>query len=110
MKPIISFYCIGTQKAGTTTLHDILKTHSQIYLPENKEAHFFDRNDRFNKGINWYLNYFFSSVKNEKAIGSFTPEYIFFPKVAKRIYESLGTNIKFIVILRNPVERAISNE
>ena len=37
------FLGIGTQKGGTTTLYQLLKKHPEIYLPENKEIHFFTK-------------------------------------------------------------------
>jgi hypothetical protein len=36
------FLVIGAQKAGTTWLHQNLKAHPQIWLPPEKEIHFFD--------------------------------------------------------------------
>ena len=44
MKEIkINFYCVGAQKAGTTSLHNVLNQHHNVFLPDTKEAHFFDR-------------------------------------------------------------------
>lgn len=105
----INFYCIGAQKAGTTTIHDILINHPDIFLPSDKEAHFFDFESRYSRGITWYLNEFFQSVGNEKIVGSITPEYMFFPKAAKRIYDDIGSDVKIVAILRNPVKRALSH-
>jgi hypothetical protein len=50
-----NFICPGAQKAGTTTLHNILKQHPDIFLPNLKEAHFFDIEDRYKKGILWWI-------------------------------------------------------
>ena len=55
----VDFFCIGAQKAGTTTLHDILVQHPQLYLPSKKEAHFFDINERYTKGLDYYFKTFF---------------------------------------------------
>ena len=52
----LDFVCIGAQKAGTTTLHDVLKEHPDIYLPPRKEAHFFDVNERYEKGIDYFFS------------------------------------------------------
>ena len=38
-----NFLCVGAQKAGSTTLHDILIQHPEIYLPEIKENQIFSR-------------------------------------------------------------------
>ncbi|WP_336066753.1 sulfotransferase domain-containing protein [Mesoflavibacter sp. CH_XMU1404-2] len=109
MSKPIDFICVGTQKAGTTTLHDVLKHHPNIYLPERKEAHFFDIDQRFNKGLDWWLQTFFKGDKNNKKIGVFTPEYLFFKNIPERIKEVLGTDLKIIIVLRQPARRAYSH-
>lgn len=103
-----NFLCIGAQKSGTTLLYELLREHPEIYIPEQKELHFFDIDDNYKKGISWYLQFFKSSI-NQKAIGSITPSYIYFDYVPERIQAELGNNIKFIVILRNPIDRAYSH-
>ena len=105
----INFFCVGAQKAGTTTLHDILIQHPQIFLPETKEAHFFDEDEKYEKGLNWYEKTFFSNYKAEKIVGSCNPEYMYFEDVPKRIYDTIGSDIKFVFILRNPMNRAYSH-
>lgn len=109
MRPKINFYCIGAQKSGTTTLHDILKGHYDVYLPIDKEAHFFHKDELYSKGVSWYLKTHFSTYDNQKIVGSITPEYLFWKVSPERIYKTFGSDIKFVVILRNPVDRAYSH-
>ena len=98
------FFVVGSQKSGTTTIHDLLKQNTQISLPEYKETHFFSRD--FNKGINWYLKQF---IENEYKIrGEVDPSYMFFPNVYKNIKESI-TDPKFIFIFRRPLDRSYSH-
>jgi len=104
-----NFICPGAQKSATTTLHDILIQHPDIYLPQNKETHFFDKDKEYIKGVNFYKNEYYSTVKEEKIIGDITPGYMFFEDSVKRIYNTLGDNIKIIFMLRNPIERAYSH-
>ena len=104
-----SFLCIGAQKAGTTTLHDALIQHPQIFLPEVKETHFFVREDRFQLGFNDYQERDFSQSSDNQVIGEIDPEYLFFPAAAPRIKQFLGEQLKFIIILREPVSRAFSH-
>jgi hypothetical protein len=104
-----NFICPGAQKAGTTTLHNILKQHPDIFLPNLKEAHFFDIEDRYKKGILWWIDNFFYNYSGQKAIGAITPAYLYFEKIPERILNHLGSNIKLIFMLRNPVDRAYSN-
>lgn len=103
-----NFYCVGTQKAGTTKVFDILKSHPEVFLPENKEEHFFDNDLNFEKGIDWYINNYFQNVENQKVVGGFTPCYLYFPYCAQRIYETYGESTKILIILRNPMERGYS--
>lgn len=105
----ISFFCIGTQKAGTTTLHDILKHHPDIFLPEKKETHFFNADESYAKGLDWYKSVFYSNYNSEKIAGEFTPAYSFFSKVPGRISSTFGNDMKFIFVLRQPIDRALSH-
>lgn len=103
------FLGIGIQKAGTSWLHQQLYRHPQVFVPDRKEVHFFDQ--WYDKGEEWYQGFFPSggSEKSYNAIGEFTPRYIFEENAPKRITEVLGTDVKFIVILRNPVDRLYSS-
>jgi hypothetical protein len=102
----LNFFCIGATKSGTSTLHDILYNHPDIYMPDVKETKFFSIN--YHKGYNWYLNEYFQKYKNEKAIGEVYPCMASI-EAPKRLYETLGKDIKIFGILRNPADRAYSN-
>lgn len=102
-----SFICIGAQKAGTTTLQDVLAQHPDIYLSPTKEIKYFHRNEHYSKGMKWYLNHFSEALPHQK-IGDITPDYILYKETAQRIYNDLGKDIKIIVLLRNPVNRTFS--
>jgi hypothetical protein len=102
------FLIVGAQKAGTTSLFDILNQHSHIYLPPEKELHFFDYKTEVDKGPVHYANYF-SEAGEAKAVGEATPLYLFYPEVASLIRSVLGQKIKIIILLRNPAERAFSH-
>jgi len=104
-----NFICVGAQKAGTTTLHDILNQHPDIYLPKIKETKFFQNNKKYRKGLDFYKNEFFSNWNGEKIIGEIDPSYMYFDYVPERIYKHLGKDLKLIFILRNPVDRAYSH-
>jgi hypothetical protein len=104
-----NFFCVGTQKAGTTTLYDILKQHPDIFLPDSKEAWFFHVDEIYQKGLQWYESRFFKNYNNEKIVGTITPEYMYYENVPERMYKDLGNNIRLIFVLRNPVDRAYSH-
>ncbi len=98
-----NFIILGAQKAGTSSLYHYLIQHPEISSAVKKEIHFFDF--KYNKGLNWYKSNFDNT---KKITGEATPNYFFYPNACERIYEHLP-GIKLIVLLRNPVERAISH-
>lgn len=104
-----NFICVGAQKSGTTLLFTVLKEHPDVYVPDRKEIHFFDVEERYLKGIEWYESNYFYRVEKEKAVGEITPSYMYLSHVPNRIRVNLGKDIKLIFMLRNPVERAYSH-
>ena len=103
-----NFMCIGAAKSGTTTLYDILKQHHEIFIPAFKEPHFFDIPENYNNGLEWYEKNYFRNI-NKKIIADFTPSYFFEKEAPKRIFKDIGSEIKLVVLLRNPVDRAYSH-
>ena len=100
------FLIIGAAKCGTSSLFNYLKSHPQILLPHKKEIGFFGA--KFKYGIDWYLAHFPSISDRPNLItGEATPNYIRFPKAARQI-KDLFPQIKLIVLLRNPIDRALS--
>ncbi|MEZ4887178.1 MAG: sulfotransferase domain-containing protein [Chitinophagales bacterium] len=102
-----AFLIIGAQKAGTSTLFDSLCCHPQLTRSFEKEIGFFHRDKMYAKGRNWYNKQFIPSFSKQSLSYEATPEYLFFPNVAKRIYE-YSPSIKLIIVLRDPVSRAYS--
>ncbi|AOY79876.1 sulfotransferase domain-containing protein [Moorena producens JHB] len=118
-----NFLIIGAQKAGTTWLAHNLREHPEVFIPGN-EIHYFNKTYNLNQGIEWYKNHF-ADVNGEKVIGEKTPNYLWIdplpdaqgkvyydpleeiPYSHRLIYETLP-EAKLIVVLRNPVERAIA--
>ena len=104
-----NFFCPGTMRSGTTTLHFILSQHPDIYLPERKETRFFMWDSLYARGLKYYEDTYFSHWKNQKAVGEVGPDYMMFDTVPKRIRECLGDRVRFIFMLRQPAERAFSH-
>jgi hypothetical protein len=98
------FLGIGTQRGGTTTLYDRLRTHPDLYLPEKKEIHYFSRN--FDQPLGWYTAHFANARRTQRT-GEVTPYYLFHPEAPQRI-AALRPQVRLIVLLRDPVERALS--
>jgi hypothetical protein len=108
--PLPNFFILGAAKAGTTTLFDLLKQHPQIYFPYNKEPLFFCRDEFYEYGLDWYARSFFSGSEKFAIRGEASPHYLYWAeKVAPRIKQAISNeDLKFIVVLRNPTERAYS--
>ncbi|MFB6356193.1 MAG: sulfotransferase domain-containing protein [bacterium] len=102
--PSPDFILIGGQKCGTSSLFFHLKNHPGIYEPDNKEINYFT--DKYARPAQWYRDYFTSDpdLLNFEA----TTYYLFHPLAPKRIKQDLP-NCKFIVLLRNPVDRTQSH-
>ncbi len=108
------FIVIGAQKSGTSSIFSYLRQHPQILRPIFKEPYFFDRH--YHRGLRWYGCNFPSRRTIERLndqIGrphvtfEATATYVFDAEVPARIASDLGSR-KFILLLRNPVERAVS--
>ncbi len=106
---VVHFIGVGAQKSGTTTLHDLLKQHYEIDLPALKETKFFCQDDKFRRGLKYYLSYFNIENSNDVTRGEIDPDYMYHDHAAERIYNTLGSDIKLIFLLRNPVDRAYSH-
>ena len=104
MQKLPVFLGIGAQRAGTTWLHNCLKEHPQLCLPEKKEVHFFDL--QFDKGLDWYQQQF-SHAQPHQLIGEITPNYYHEDNALERIKETLP-DVKLIYVLREPVSRSYS--
>lgn len=107
-----NFLGLGAQKSGTTSLVHYLRSHPDIYLPapkisNRKEINFFFHDNLYKKGTAYYES-FFKHHAGKKAVGEVSPDYLYHPVCLKRIKRDLG-HLKFIIILRNPIDRAYSN-
>lgn len=102
--PLPHFLVIGTQKGGTTSLHHLLTRHSGIFLPAVKEVHYFSQH--FHQNLQWYAQHY-QDAKPGQLRGDITPFYLFHLAVPARI-RSVLPRVKMIALLRDPVERTLS--
>ena len=100
----LDFAIIGAQKAGSTYLRDNLKEHPDIYIPNGEVPFFEDPDYHENTQLE---DYFKKGNIDDKLIGIKRPNYLGKNEVPHRLYEH-NSNIKLIIFLRNPVERAFS--
>ena len=100
------FIIAGASKSGTSSIYYYLSRHPRVLLSHKKEIDFYWKN--FDRGIDWYLAHFPSiSDRLDFLTGEATPNYLRFPQVAQRIKDTFPQT-KIIILLRNPVDRAIS--
>ena len=106
-----NFLIAGAGESGTSWLYACLLQHPQVYMPKEMrpEPHFFYKQVEYDKGLDYYLERYFNDVPSSaNAIGERSSSYIFGETVAPRIHE-VFPDMKFIIMLREPVERAYSN-
>ena len=132
------FFIVGAAKAGTTSLYNYLKLHTDVYFSPIKEPHHFsmdisldemrgDFKKNVQTDISDYLktslgsprhgafvrnrehyHQLFSLAKNEKRVGESSVSYLF-STVAARQIKAYNPDARVIIILREPVERAFSH-
>lgn len=114
----VTFLVIGAQKSGTTWLCDMMRKNPAVFIPDWKELHFFDKEENFAKGYSWYLD-FFRGSRSATAVGEGTPNYFYNVCTAKEHRDWINRDVparvkdhlphaKFVLSLRDPVQRAIS--
>ena len=105
-----SFIIVGAQKSGTTSLYHWLNQHPQISMSQSEEPHYFDREQDY-PNLSWYLSQFIPNKAAQMGkplkFGEKTPIYCYWPTAIARIH-AFDPAMKLIMILRNPVDRAIS--
>ena len=102
------FLLIGTQKGGTTSLHDHLCEHPQVLPPVQKEVHYFTCNAT--RPESWYRSHFARPPETGPPVttGEATPYYLFHPAAPARA-RALLPEARLVALLRDPVDRAHSH-
>ncbi len=104
---------IGAGKCGTTSLHEYLRVHPEVFMTEQKEIHYFipDRPySSWSRGRDWYESLFDKGAA-KKVRGESSPGYSYerFDEVAAERMSLLIPNAKIIYLVRNPIERIKSH-
>jgi len=101
----LDFVGIGPQRTASTWLYEMLRRHPAIALPSGvKETKFFD--EYFHKGWEWYARHF-EDASPSQVRGEICPTYFDHAAARERLKRAFP-DLKVIVNLRNPVERAFS--
>ncbi len=101
-----SLFVLGAAKSGTTSLHHYLGQCSDVCVSNPKEPFYFEY--EFERGPAYYYNRYFSHWKGEQVIAEARHRNLYLPWVPKRIWE-YNPRARLVVILREPVSRAISH-
>jgi hypothetical protein len=116
-----NFLIVGAAKSGTTSLHYYLQQHPDIYLPAQKELHYFAAEQMLRltggPGDRHALSHIcqtkdeyassYAKVARQPAVGDISPSYLYFSEVSERIKNELN-DPKIIILLRNPIDKAFS--
>lgn len=93
----------GASKSGSTWLFGLLNQHTQLNMSKVKETKFFTY--ECEKGKDYYLRKYFDEYKEAKYCVDFSPIYLIDTTVPKKIYQTLGDEVKLVFIFRNPIDR-----
>lgn len=124
-----TFLIIGAQKSGTSWLHRTLGHHDEVLTSAPKELRYFYKQATYAQGRDWYRSHFAAADEGYRALGESTPNYlwtsahredewgdprepeanrVFRHGMPERVAADLGTDLRLVVMLREPVQRAIS--
>ncbi len=99
------FLGIGGIKSASTWLYENLRVHPELYLPERKELHYFTL--RRHKRLTWYSRQF--EPAGDRVTGEITPGYGVMSSNQIAGVARLLPDLKTVLIIRNPVDRAWSH-
>ncbi|MCH8328555.1 MAG: sulfotransferase [Candidatus Marinimicrobia bacterium] len=116
-----NFLVVGASKAGTTSVYEQLRQHPDIYMSPLKEPHYFSfpgglpdfqgvNDDRFKGRVvtnEQQYRHLFDGASGESAVGECSVSYLYYPAAAENIRAKIP-HCRIIILLRDPVDRALS--
>ena len=116
-RPAPDFVIAGAQRCGTTSLFRALAKHRAMMpnVIDAKGIHYFDTS--YHQNEQWYFAHFASQAERDShsekvghraVVGEASPYYVYHPAGAERMAKTIP-NAKIVVLLRDPVKRAISH-
>lgn len=136
--PLPNFFLVGAMKSGTTAIYDGLRSHPDVFCspikepnffcddiiperfaPEFKPSHSFDAEAYVSGPMDQYVHNayvrdartytrMFRWAQRERVVGDFSTSYLYSATAAANIRETVP-NARVLIVLRNPVERAVSH-
>ena len=106
MSAVPNFFIVGAPKAGTTSMHDYLGQHPQIFMSAAKAPGFFSTDlgvrTAWTQSVDRYLSLFRDGA-DAPVRGESSPSYLYNPTAAARIHE-FNPDARILILLRNPIE------
>jgi hypothetical protein len=108
---------IGASKCGTSSMAELLSAHPNCLPPFYKEVRFFDSSRIRPRRLDLYRAHYPTQAwqrLKESITGrqlwtaDFSPTYYDHPHAPRRIFSTLGNDVKLILMVRNPVDRTYS--
>lgn len=100
---MVDFVCAGGNKCGTTWLYEMVGQHPSLNVSVSKEPRYFSHH--YDRGESWYLGNWNS---DKRPRGEFSTSYLYSDAAIRRMSEDCP-HVRVIVLLRHPIERAISH-
>lgn len=105
-----NFFIVGAPKCGTTALATYLREHPQIFMPQQKEPHYFAEDYPIFREV-WteqqYLRLFRSADSSHLAVGEASVWYLYSEHALPRI-KTFAPDARIVVQVRNPVDLVYS--
>src|SRR6185295_6140807 len=109
--PRPDFVVIGAMKCGTSTLHVQLAAQPGFFMSEPKEPNFFSDDAEFARGEGWYRGLFAGAGEGDLR-GESSTHYTKLPthpRTVERLASELGRDLRFVYVVRHPVDRLVSH-
>lgn len=105
------FIIIGAMKCATSTLHDQLAEQTGVFMTNPKEPCFFSDDAQWKRGVEWYRG-LYQNAKPGDLCGESSTHYTklpTYPKTIERMKQVCGDDVKFIYMMRHPIDRLVSH-
>ena len=106
LRPWPDIMIIGAQRGGTTSMRTWLAAHPGERVYQVGEVHYFD--NYYDRGERWYRAQFPTGLKRQHRVES-SPYMLFHPLAPIRAARDLPAGTRFVVLLREPADRALSH-
>jgi phosphoribosylglycinamide formyltransferase 1 len=105
-RPWPDIMIIGAQRGGTTSMRRWLGAHPGQRVFQLGEVHYFD--NYYERGERWYRAQFPTGLRHQRRVES-SPYMLFHPLAPDRAARDLPEQTRFVVLLREPADRALSH-